>query len=215
MRNFAWFRSRQQLHWEAAAACLAQLFFSARGAAHFRHGTNGIVVGLCILFSPFPIYAQRYEVGVQLTGVHLHKIDEGAFGIGARFHYNLTPLIASDLEVTHYPENSSGNFGETTVLFGVRAGKRFDRFGAFLKGRPGFIHFGGEYFASRMEPKTHLMFDLGGILEYYPSPHTFVRIEGGDTVIYFGGTRLNNRPNPDPLGTIHNFQSGAGFGFRF
>jgi hypothetical protein len=57
--------------------------------------------------------------------------------------------------------------------------------------------------------------DVGGVLEYYPSPHTFMRIDAGDTIIYFGSARLFNRVNPDALGTIHNFQPGVGFGFRF
>jgi len=109
---------------------------------------------LSLTFTP-ALYAERYEVGVQITGVHLHKIDEGPFGVGGRFHYNFTPLVAADIELTHYPENPSGNFGETTTLLGARLGKHFDRFGAFVKARPGLIHFGGEYFSLRLDRKTH------------------------------------------------------------
>jgi len=159
--------------------------------------------------------AQTYEVGLQLTGLHLHKIDEAPFGVGARFNYNVTRFVAADIEVTHYPENPSGNFGETAALAGIRAGKRFGRIGTFLKVRPGLMHFGGDYFQLRLDVKTHFTMDVGGVLEYYPSPHTFVRVDAGDTTIYFGNARLFNRPNPDALGTIHNFQPGMGFGFRF
>jgi hypothetical protein len=159
--------------------------------------------------------AQTYEVGLQLTGVHLHKIDEAPFGIGARFHYNFTRFVSADGEITHYPENPSGNFGETATLAGIRAGKRLGRIGTFIKVRPGVMHFGGDYFNQRLDAKTHFIMDVGGVLEYYPSPHTFMRIDAGDTIIYFGNARLFNRPNPDALGTIHNFQPGVGFGFRF
>ena len=159
--------------------------------------------------------AETYEVGLQLTGVHLLKIDEAPFGIGARFNYNLTQFVAADGEITHYPENPSGNFGETAALAGIRAGKRVGRIGTFIKVRPGVMHFGGEYFKLRLDERTHFIMDVGVVLEYYPSPHTFIRVDAGDTIIYFGNARLFNRPNPDALGTIHNFQPGVGFGFRF
>jgi hypothetical protein len=134
-----------------------------------------------------PAFAQTYELAVQLTGVHLHKTHESPFGVGGRFHYNLSALVAADMELTYYPENSSGNFGETGALVGVRAGKRFDRVGFFGKVRPGVMHFGGNYFNSRLDQETHLVFDVGGVFEYYPSRRTFMRIDVGDTVIHFGG----------------------------
>jgi hypothetical protein len=159
--------------------------------------------------------AQRYEIGAQVTGLHLHKIDEAPVGIGGRFHYKFARFVASDFELTHYPENSAGNFGETSSLLGIRAGKGFGLFGAFVKARLGVIHFGGQYDANRLDHKTHLQADLGGMLEFYPTSQTFLRIEAGDTVIYFGSAKLFNRPNPDALGTVHNFQPSVGFGFRF
>ena len=176
---------------------------------------TNVILMIIIAGSLAPLAAQTYEIGVQFTGVHLHKIDEAPFGIGARFNYNFTRFLAADTEITHYPENPSGNFGETAALAGIRAGKRLGRIGTFIKVRPGVMHFGGDYFKPRLDAKTHFIIDVGGVLEYYPSPHTFMRIDAGDTIIYFGSARLFNRPNPDALGTIHNFQPGVGFGFRF
>ena len=147
--------------------------------------------------------------------MHLHKIDEAPLSIGVRFHYNFSPMLAADTEFNHAPQNPSGNFGETSALFGIRAGKRLERFGLFVKARPGLIHFGGEYFQQRLDQKTHFMFDYGGILEYYPRSHMFVRIDAADAVIYYGSARLFNRQNPDALGTVHNFQPGFGLGIRF
>jgi hypothetical protein len=152
---------------------------------------------------------------MQLTGMHLHKIDEAPFGIGLRFNYNFLPLLASDVELTHYPENPSGNFGETTGLFGIRVGTHVDRFGVFGKFRAGVIHFGGDYFDLRLDQKTHPIVDVGGVVECYPKEHIFLRIDVGDSIIYYGSTRLFNRPSPDELGTVHNFQPGFGFGVRF
>lgn len=173
------------------------------------------IVILFLLMWPVTAVAQKYEVGLQLTGLHLHKIDEAPFGIGARFHYNLLPVVAADVELTHYPENPSGNFGETGALFGFRLGRHFDPFGVFVKARAGVIHFGGDYFTLRLDQRTLPIVDIGAVIEYYPTPHTFLRIDAGDSVIYYGSARLFNRPNPDALGTVHNFQPGFGFGLRF
>ncbi len=170
---------------------------------------------LAVFAVPFPGASQAFELGAQLTGMHLHKIDEAPFGVGARFHYNVTPYAAADAEWTKYPQNSSGNFGETAALIGGRAGKRFSRVGLFVKARFGVVHFGGRYFEQRLDRRTHALADIGGILEFYPSRRTFVRIDQGDAIIYYGGAKLFNRANPDALGTVHHYQPGFGFGFRF
>jgi len=130
-----------------------------------------------------------FEIGLGITGTHLHKIDETPVGIGARFLYNFTPGIALDTKIARYP-------GKTSGFFGAKTGFRFNRFGAFGKGRVGFWHFSRGYFAA----------DSGGVLEYYPSSRTSVRIDLGDTIIFYGGMQL---------GTVHNFQPGLGFSYKF
>ncbi|PYR92923.1 MAG: hypothetical protein DMG19_02390 [Acidobacteria bacterium] len=139
---------------------------------------------MCLFAAIFP-----FEIGAVLTGTHLHKIDEAPIGIGARFLYNFTKQFALDTEVVGYP-------GKTSALFGTKTGFRFDRFGVFGKGRLGFWHFSRSYFAA----------DTGGVLEYYPSSRTVVRIDIGDTIIFYGGAQL---------GTVHNFQPGLGFSYKF
>src|SRR5262245_25751104 len=153
------------------------------------------------------------ELGVQLTGVHLHKIDEAPFGIGARFFLNFTRYAALDSEVTHYPANPSGNFGETAAMAGTKAGLRGDRIGVFAKVRGGFWHFGGSFFDRRLNRKTIPAADLGGVLEYYPSPRTAVRIDLGDTILFYGSQSLLGFTGR--LGTVHNFQPGLGVSLRF
>jgi hypothetical protein len=129
------------------------------------------------------------EVAVGITGTHLHKIDEAPVGLYGRFFLNFNRNAAIDAEVTRYP-------GKTSVLVGIKSGKRLDRFGVFGKSRAGMWHFDRSYFAA----------DLGGVLEYYPSRHTTIRIDVGDTILFYGGTAL---------GTVHNFQPAIGFGYRF
>jgi len=147
---------------------------------------------LCIVYSVSAhSLAQNtpFELGLDVTGTHLHKIDEAPVGVGARFLFNFAGGIALDAEVTRYP-------GKTSALFGTKTGVRLVRFGMFGKSRFGLWHFTRSYFAA----------DLGGVLEYYPSSHTALRIDIGDTVIFYGGAQL---------GTVHNFQPGIGFSYRF
>lgn len=129
------------------------------------------------------------EIGFGVTGTHLHKIDEAPVGISGRFFLNFSRSAAWDAEVTRYP-------GKTSVLSGMKIGKRLNRFGVFGKARAGIWHFDRAYFAT----------DLGGVLEYYASRKTVLRIDLGDTILFYGGTAL---------GTVHNFQPGIGFSYRF
>ncbi len=183
-----------------ATACLA--FFAS--AAHAQSGTL-----------PF-------EVGLQFTSLRLHALGEGAGGFGGRFTYNRFEHLAFEAELNHFPENPSGDFGETEAFFGVKAGTRFDQFGLFAKARPGVIHFGGGSAAERLSQKTQFACDLGGVFEYYPSPRWLVRADFGDTIIPFGNTTFlsplggtSAGPNVVRLGTTHNFQGSVGFAIRF
>jgi hypothetical protein len=75
-------------------------------------------------------------------------------GVGARFTYNLTNHIALEAEGNFFPGRpleelarsafSSGGIPSGHIYqgqFGVKAGKRFKRFGVFMKIRPGFVGF--------------------------------------------------------------------------
>ena len=163
-----------------------------------------------MLTLPNTASAQKYEIGVQFSGMHLHKVDEAPVGVGVRFGYAMTSLLVADAELTHYPENSSGNFGET-LHSGRRAddGKRFKRIRIYGKLRGGIkIHFGGDYFTGHLDRRTRPILDTGAVLEYYPNRRVILRINLSDAVIYYGAARLFNRPNPDALGTVHNFLPG-------
>jgi hypothetical protein len=129
------------------------------------------------------------EIGMGITGTHLHKIDEAPVGLYGRLFLNFARSTAVDAEVAGYR-------GKASMLFGIKSGKRFDRFGAFGKARAGLWHF----------DRTHFAADLGGVLEYYPSRHTSIRIDLGDTILFYGG---------NDLGTVHNFQPGIGVSYRF
>lgn len=140
-------------------------------------------------FWPSPLSARQLEPGAGVTGTHLHKIDQAPVGIGGRLFWNFTRAVALDAEVTRYP-------GKTSVLAGGKLGFRRERFGVFGKARAGMWHFS----------RTFAAVDIGVVVEYYPSAHTTIRIDAGDTILYYGGFAL---------GTVHNFQPGIGFSYRF
>jgi hypothetical protein len=85
--------------------------------------------------------------------------------------------------------------------FGVKAGKRFRRFGVFAKARPGFVGFTkvtqlvgthtqpfgdrqliiGDF---RVGTKKYYSTDIGGVIEFYVSRHVMTRMDFGDTIIH-------------------------------
>lgn len=104
---------------------------------------------LLLLFSALPAYTpaqsssdfRRYEVGAQFDVSYLSGVGDWGGGFGARFHYNFDEHIALDSELIFRQHdvasfNSTaaftGTVGQTTGMFGVRAGQRFDSDGFFF-----------------------------------------------------------------------------------
>lgn len=158
------------------------------------------------------------EVGGFVTTIKFSDpISETPIGFGGRFAYNFTDNFAFDGEVAYFPENPSGNFGQTVAVAGVRAGVRREKFGVFAKVRPGIINFGGDAFRARNSSQSNFALDVGGVLEYYPTARVIVRVDVGDTIIPFGDKTINS-PLPPVVtrpGTTHNLQTSFGVGFRF
>jgi|SRR5215831_4837150 len=182
----------------------------------------GIVIGLFFLFSSESFAQTRdhpIEVGGFITTIDLRDlIGEKTGGLGGRFAYNFTNNFAFDAEVAYFPEDPSGNFGQTAALAGLRAGVRNENFGAFAKFRPGVVRFGGGVFRSlNNHSQNYFAVDMGASLEFYPSPRVIVRVDLGDTIVSFGANTINRPALPSTIrpGTTHNFQPSFGVGFRF
>lgn len=144
-----------------------------------------------------------------------HKAEPG---FGARVGYNFTENVALEAEANLFPrEREFGGGRKSQALFGVKAGKRFEGVGVFVKARPGFVRFSeGDLSRPRPgiaclavipapagcfepTPKTHFAFDVGGVFEYYPSRRTLIRFDAGDTIIRFGEHRVPVVLNPEPI----------------
>ena len=192
----------------------------------------------------------RVEVGLQFSSLSFTRVvfsdTHTEPGFGGRITYNLNDQVALEAEGNFFPKK---NFASSTAqggraiegLFGVKVGKRFERFGIFGKARPGFVIFtnaiteinalrvesGGELFVIpdlEFGAKTHFATDVGGVIEIYHSRRLATRFDIGDTIIRYGerpGAFFSGQPGggvnifTHPAETLHNFQFSAGVSFRF
>jgi hypothetical protein len=176
----------------------------------------------------------KIEIGVQSTSLSLFHpdfaFDETQTGIGGRVTYNFNRSIAAEAEINFFPQKQivlTADGNAIQAQFGVKAGKRFEKFGVFGKVRPGFLSVDrvgsfvpGSNFLVKIERQAFFTVDTGGVLELYPSRRTVVRFEAGDTVLRhparFGQTLIIN-PTVEllrPAKFKHNFQFTAGVSFR-
>jgi hypothetical protein len=203
------------------------------------HRFWGLVV-LGVFMIPFVCFGQsdrpKFEAAGQYVFIHHASFDQFNSGLGGRFGYNITRYLAAEGEFDFFPQKRSVlNAMDSSIiryydsqrcegLFGVKAGKRSRHIGIFGKARPGFFYIsqGKLYIDPRVrlirapeEPQSQLRFamDLGGIVEFYTSKRSFIRIDAGDTMINFTRSKWGDISNKDILS--HNLQLNVGMGFRF
>lgn len=160
----------------------------------------------------------KIEAGAFLSYVNMSKsVGEGPGGFGGRVSYNLNNYLALEAEASHYPQNPSGNFGQSLVSAGVKAGIRSERVGLFAKARPGVMHFGGRAFRARHQgSQDYFAFDAGGVLELYPNSRVLLRLDISDTLVNFGDELFNRGfPVSERPGLSHNRQLSFGVSLRF
>ncbi len=195
---------------------------------------------------------RHFEVGAQFSSLSLRQVEHqnsdvlGPFpdfrdtvnvaGFGGRFTFNLNRHFALEAQGDFYPRETfifnNGRAGGRILQgqAGVKAGKRFEKFGLFGKARPGVVSFGRAIRIINFDPtfgfpnfrpdrRTYFSMDVGGVLEFYPTGRIVTRFDGGDTMIFYRSIDL---PQFFPTQflhvaaeTTHNFQFSAGVGFRF
>jgi hypothetical protein len=197
----------------------------------------------------------RFEIGAQITSLTFNpprqlfsapvitseNRTQTETGFGGRFTFNLINSLGLEAVLNYFPTADGVAAGATgRVLqgqFGVKAGKRFKRFGLFAKERPGFVtftrsvnligtrpfNFGTQTFQMGVfetGPRTFFANDLGGVIEFYVSRRWSLRIDAGDTTIHYGPRSISTIfVNPAFITSLpekrHNFQFSSGFAFRF
>lgn len=195
-----------------------------------------------LLFLSSNVQAQtvsKVEVQAQFTSLTVARPDQSdnstEAGFGGRVVFNFNEHFALEGEGNYFPNKSGFElFGGNAVQgqFGVKAGKRFGKYGVFLKARPGFLSIADVSFvdatsdaSGTLRPtfhtgrKTRLTLDLGGVLEFYPSKKTIVRFDAGETFVR-EGSRFDIDPTDSslavrlPARTTNKLQLSAAVGFR-
>jgi hypothetical protein len=205
------------------------------------------IFGIGLLFCFFNANAQsadppKFEVGAEFVSITKTDVADHhtEAGLGGRFTFNLNKNVAFEAAGYYFPnrcftcERANGTL--TEGLFGIKAGKRFEKWGIFGKARPGFASFSQgavdfvpnpPAFNVEFHRVTNFALDLGAVVEFYPSKRIVTRFDAGDTLIRFR-RQVVNYPLFDPTSgnitfilvnlpatTRHNFQFSAGVGFRF
>lgn len=190
------------------------------------------------------VTVRKFEVAPEFTTITVFAGDSEV-GLGSRLTYNLNKRFALEAAAYFFPhdcefcERHAGR--GTEGLFGVKIGKRFHKWGIFGKARPGVISFSKGQFdiiaigTSPTTPSfvivekrlTSFAFDLGAVLEFYPSKRIITRLDFGTTIIHYGAHTSNFpvfdpatgtftlRPFTSPAQNVGTFQIMAGVGFRF
>jgi hypothetical protein len=158
-----------------------------------------LVFGLMFfsLLLPAAVDAQdnytRFELGAQYSTLRETNFafeGKNFSGVGGRFDWNFTRRLAFESSVDFFPENGVPlplvQGGQTLqAVFGLRAKVVQTRhFAIFGSVRPGLLHFSGvdvlangtagPYIA---RPATYFVLNLGGGIEYYPSPRWVLRFD--------------------------------------
>jgi hypothetical protein len=149
--------------------------------------------------------------------------------IGGFFSWDFNKYVGLDSSASFFPRNmdlltiqQGGRMVQ--AVGGLRAGVRRGRIGVFVKARPGIQLF-TETFQSipadgigTISPFTNIALDIGGILEFYPAHHMVIRLDGGETLVFY---RPRTIPTfPDSSQSLPGFSESAmqvslGVGFRF
>jgi Outer membrane protein beta-barrel domain len=191
---------------------------------------NIVIIALMFHVSSTQGHAQaktetpKIELGLQITMVNLGGVKPvlpGSTnpGFGGRITWNLNHRYSVESEVNFFPRDLFERGRRTQALFGMKMSARVENAGIFLKIRPGFIHFDQAAAIATLVDRgsfnaMNFALDLGAGVEFYPSRHTILRFDFGDTVIRLSGI---NCPFPGCSRTnySHNFQFNAGIGLRF
>jgi hypothetical protein len=201
---------------------------------------------LCVVRAAQAQETPKVEIGVQFTALDLGdfklavlSLSDSQRGVGARVTVNLSDNISVEGEFNTFPNNfrltlpQLGNLVTRELtrdrvdqfLFGVKLGARSDHFGIFAKLRPGYVRSVlQDQTTGNTNPTLNTLFrttsgwalDVGGVFEFYPSRHTMLRLDAGDTIIRYE-TKSQNATGQPTTRTFrnHTLQVSAGFGLRF
>lgn len=162
--------------------------------------------------------ARSLEVHALITGLDLSSsVGESGTGFGLRAVANRSDHLGLEAQATYFPENPQGNYGQVVILAGGRVGGGGSKVRGYLTIRPGFLFLRGSAFrAYNGSSLARPVLNLGGACEYRVGKRVVLRLDFGDTVVFFGNTPIRHAGlvAPRRVGTTHNRQSTLGIGLR-
>jgi len=181
--------------------------------------------------------AGKLEIGPQFTTTLIQRRISATGvqtepGVGGFASYLIYRFLYADGSLIYYPRGAMPGFQDGGTLFeglfGLKGGIRRDHLGLFGKVRPGFarssnvvtgfVSSGGSVQETLDTYHTFAM-DLGGVIEVYTTKRQLIRVDVGDTHLYYHTTFIHN---PDgsvttlPGGTRqHSIQTSVSYAWRF
>lgn len=175
----------------------------------------------------------RFEIGPLFTFLRVPSSfpinEQNQAELGGRFTWNLKSFFAIDAEAEISPFSTPSLYTAyqggylSQVFVGVKAGKRWNKFGLFAKLRPGFSSY-SDAIKRDLPPanlaygrRTDPAFDVGGACEIYMSTRFLLRYDVGDTIIDYRSSQIPSQigPIPAPGAVKNNFQFSTSVAFRF
>ena len=196
-----------------------------------------VAMAALLLGRPDPVAAQpsghRVELGVQITAVGSSQFDAADLGFGGRISWHPVRLVGIESELDFYPRDFPGgqpfSRSRTEALFGATVGPAFERVRPFGRLRAGFVRWSEapEPYAciliyppplscSLASGRTLFALDIGGGVEVFSSPRTFVRFDGGDRLLRYPGPVLDDSGSSREAAFFsHDFRFAVSGGLRF
>ena len=152
---------------------------------------------------------------------------------GGFFTWDFSKYVGLDSSFLFYPRNMQFETPQDggrmlQAVGGVRIGERRGRFGVFAKVRPGILTFtsteqritGFPPFLVVLSHFTNVALDAGGIIEYYASPSFTLRLDAGQTSLYYRERTVplpasGESPEQFPAFWLNAMQVTIGIGYRF
>ncbi len=153
-------------------------------------------------------------------------------GVGGFASYQFFRFLSADGSLIYYPRGSMPGFQDGGTLFeglfGLKGGIRRDRLGLIGKLRPGFARSSqavtgftqnGATVQETFNKYHTFAVDFGGVIEVYTTKRQLIRIDLGDTHLYYHTTHIQN-----PDGSIttlkggmrqHSIQTSFAYAWRF
>jgi hypothetical protein len=154
-------------------------------------------------------------------------------GFGGYASYRFYKVLYLDGDLLYFPRQPdfSGPHDGGSILqglLGLKGGIRRNHFGFFGKVRPGFQSYsqalasittlGGSTPVYSYDRSINFALDLGGIIEFYRGERSTLRLEVGDTHLFFGTRNVSIDGVIEPVGggkLQHSIQAVIGYGWRF